>query len=284
MTNVAPKSISFGIFHSPTRGSKGNDTRKRLTTGEARIAHQSRGHEPANTSRIESCKASSIIRHLDNLLHENNELLAVRYMRTSTSEQRKYGNLRNRHRWLRSELKRRKVKGNTAFSEVADSRSLQNRWQLIGAIDEARLLQMENPRATVAVVTDTRNRFLRGRFFNGQAHTDPPSADQLEVLKKLARGVILATVVHPDTPFHQVRSYETNVPTRVGEKAGRKVGRPKLRVQVKEDLEWTKRDIRREKTAVAVQLLNENLSQREIAKQLGVPESTVRYWLKKAQP
>jgi len=57
---------------------------------------------------------------------------------------------------------------NKSFSEVADGRYLWNRDELIEAIEAARALQLENPDAVVAMVTDARNRFVGGKQYNNR--------------------------------------------------------------------------------------------------------------------
>ncbi|MGD0462745.1 MAG: hypothetical protein ABSB74_09670 [Tepidisphaeraceae bacterium] len=43
-----------------------------------------------------------------------------------------------------------------------------NRDELIEAIEAARALQLENPDAVVAMVTDARNRFVGGKQYNNR--------------------------------------------------------------------------------------------------------------------
>jgi hypothetical protein len=132
--------------------------------------------------------------------------------------------------------------------------------------------------AAVAIVTDARDRIIRGEHYNGQANTDTIHANQLNALKQLSRGIVLATVLDPDATFDVVRSHETNVPTELGEIAGKKVRRPpKMRPPSE-----PKKEIRRTKINDARRWFYEdNVSKREIAKRLGRPESTIRSWLKR---
>jgi hypothetical protein len=252
-------------------------------TPEERQAAQARfrGQTPEQAKAAQagpqvSRKTSSVIRHLDEF--DPNKLLVVPYMRASTTEQRRNCNLRNRRRLLKRTLDQQGIARDESFSEVADGRYLWNRDELVEAIKVARALKLENPDAIVAIVTDARNRFIRGEQYNNQASTDPPSARQLEQLETLADGVLLVTVLDPDAPFDEVRRYETNVPTLLGNAAGKKVGRPKkqptdVRCPVR------KKEIRLEKISEARRLHNAGKSKRKIGRRLRVPESTVRAWL-----
>jgi DNA invertase Pin-like site-specific DNA recombinase len=199
---------------------------------------------------------------------------AVPYMRVSSGEQRTGGNLKNRRAWLRRAIHRRGIVHTKCFSEVVSGNSLQSRPRLIAAIDAARRNQAEHPDAHVVVVTDTRNRFLRGSDYNGQASTDPPNPKQLAQLRKLAGKVPLVTVLNPDIPFGEVRAHEMAV----AKKAGKRIGRPPMK-----DMKpgWTKE--RREELLPEARRLHEEeyWGCRTIAKHQGVHESTLRGWLKR---
>jgi hypothetical protein len=99
-------------------------------TPEGRQAAMARRLRPSK----EQVKASSLIRHLDNLETETQRdgktLLAIGYIRVSTSEQRKKHNLRNRSKWLKRELKRRGIQLIGIFREVACGKRLDNRPEL----------------------------------------------------------------------------------------------------------------------------------------------------------
>jgi hypothetical protein len=222
-----------------------------------------------------------VIRHLDEFDAE--ELLVVPYMRASTWEQRKKRNLLNRLKLLKLTLDRRGIKRVKAFGEVTNGRFVNTgRPKLAAAIEAARALQGKRAHNTVIVVTDARNRFIRGPQYNGQTETDPPSHRQLKRLAKLAKGVPLATVLHPDALFSTVRGYETNVPTALGEKSGKKVGRP-TKPPTPVRCPGRKKQIRLKKIDKARRLHDEGKSKREIGQILHVPESTMRAWLKREQ-
>ena len=221
----------------------------------------------------ESPKAGSVIYHISEFNPE--KLLVVLYMRVSTTDQRTKCNLDNRHIWLRRKIKQMGIRlHGQIFREVADSRTFQNRTKFKEAIAAAHTLQSENPEWIVAIVTDARNRFLRSTHFNGQANTDPPSLRQLREFQEFLNGVALATVLHPDLSFGEVRSHETQIPAMVGNALGKAVGRPKGQSKRPG---W-KRDRRLGLIAEVRRLGDEGKSNREIGRQLRVPESTVRSW------
>jgi hypothetical protein len=230
------------------------------------------GHGKSDTG-----KAGSFVRHLDELLRETPNLLAVLYMRMSATEQRKHGNLVNRFRWLKRELDRAGIpRSDESYREVCSGKFLRDRPRLIAAIEAARKLQSDYPDSRVVVVTDTRNRFLRGRYYNGYASVDPPNVRQWERLKKLAGTVTLATVLHPDTSFGEVRSHED----KVAQEGGKKVGRPRKEARVPPGFKKRKRE---ELLPEAHRLHEEGLSPRKIGRLLVVKHRTVVDWLKRSQ-
>jgi hypothetical protein len=146
---------------------------------------------------------------------------------------------------------------------------------LMKAIEAACALQLEHPSAKVIVVTDTRNRFLRGPQYNGRSSTDPPTEGQLRALAQRARGVTLATLLDPDMSFSAVRRYETNIPTMIGVQSGKRVGRPKKPASVR------KTERREQHIGEVRRLHQDGRSIRSIAEDSGVPASTLSLWLRR---
>jgi hypothetical protein len=216
---------------------------------------------------------TSLIKDFDDLPHH--KLISLPYMRESTYEQKKSNNLQRRLRGLRVSLRNRGTLWEACFSEVACGRFFHDRPALRKAIMMARYLQKKNPDKVVAVVTDARNRFVRGRHYNGTMETDPPSDRQMRKLHRLAGRVVLATILPPDTPFGEVRSYETTVGSRAG---GPKPGRPKT-PPLNEPGYMKKR--RKELLPKAFKLHQEGLSLRQIADLIPVARSTLGTWLSK---
>jgi hypothetical protein len=238
--------------------------------------------EQARAALAAAPLCSTVIHHLLDLLAEarrlNKTLLAVLYMRESTHEQRRSGNLRNREIFLRKKLGGMGVTcTHQSFSDVRSGKCLIERRGFVAAIEYAQQLQLRHPDYLVFIVTDTRNRFIRGPWYNGQHGTDRPTHAQLDALPKLADGMILATLLHPDAPDDEVRAFETNIPKTLGPSiSGKKVGRPKkLAAQA-----GAKKMSRVEQMPKALSLYGQDVSNRAIARMLGRADSTIRGWLK----
>jgi DNA invertase Pin-like site-specific DNA recombinase len=230
------------------------------------------------TSPRELC--SSVISHLDEF--DPKDLMVILYMRESTRAQRVYHNLENRRKLLRRTLKRLGIDVICSYCEVVTGKQLHDRPVLRHALGHARLVKSSNPQTIVAVVTDARNRFIRGEQYKGDPGTDPPSSRQLRWLEELADGVPLLTVLDPDASFSEVRRYETNVPTALGERSGKKVGRPKMLPIAVRRPGW-KKEIRLKKISEVRRLHDAGKSKRKIGRRLDVAESTVRGWLERSQ-
>ena len=216
---------------------------------------------------------NNIIWHLDDLLREKLNLKAVVYMRASSWRQRQRKNLQNRQNALIEKLMEMGISIVEEFQEVASGRQLKDRPELKKAIMDARRFQAQNPDAIVELVSDTRNRFLRGENYNGQNSTDPPYDWQWDELKALAGDALLATLLPPDAPLKDVRAYETKI---AGE-SGKQLGRPPKKEKSKPGVMKERRERLRPR---AQKLLRRGKSKRGIARRLRVPLSTVWGWLK----
>ncbi|MFW6170977.1 MAG: recombinase family protein [Planctomycetota bacterium] len=212
------------------------------------------------------------IRHLDSLIEERRRILAVVYMRVSTYRQRKKGNLRNRAKALRRRLHRKGIRIARQFTEAVSGRGLDDRKALRKAIAAARRLQISRPDTLVIVVTDARNRFLRGPYFNGENWTEAPQRRQYRRLRRMAGDVTLATYLKPDAPAQKVRAYED----RVAGESGRRIGRPEIPPQ---SIPGAKTAERERLRPIALKLKRRGYSFRAIARQIQKSPSTIRRWL-----
>jgi len=195
---------------------------------------------------------------------------AICYMRASTWRQREGGNLDRRMQHLRQALRQKNIPIVAEYTECFSGRKLDRRLKLKKAIRHARHLIRQGK--MVAIVSDCRNRFLRGTFYDRTPSTEKPLADQWRKLKKMANGVQLATLIEPDKPFNQVRTFEMCV----AEQAGRHIGRPKNKIKPTPGAKKQKREQLR---PLVLELWQNGISVRVIAKQLGLPKSTVGDWL-----
>ena len=89
-------------------------------------------------------------------------------------------------------------------------------------------------------------------------------------------------MLDPEASFGDVRSYETNVPTALGERSGKKVGRPK-KLPIPVRCPGWKKEIRLQKISEVRRLYDAGKSKRKIGRRLDVAESTVRGWLERSQ-
>lgn len=217
-----------------------------------------------------------LLTHLETLL--NRKVIAVAYMRVSTPAQESDGNLKNRTVWLLNELQKMGVDVDSVFTEVGDAKSLarSERSQLYAAVERAQALRTLGDESLVAVVTDTRNRFLRGKYFATYlyrgSHLDDPGLHQWHALSRIAGDVPLATVLHPKATYSVVKSHEQEPATG----AGRRIGRPPKRHRKP----YGKVKLRREKLLPrARELFSKTSSMRAVARELERPESTIRRWL-----
>lgn len=159
------------------------------------------------------------------------------------------------------------------YCEVISGKSLATRPQLRGAIEAAERHQRENPDLLIFVLTDCRNRLLRGRFYNGQPQTDIPDERQWAELGRLASSVTLATLLNPDAPFEKTRRYEN----RVAAEAGKQNGRPRKKPK---PLPGVKKEIRERMKPRVMKLRHRGESIRAIARRFDLPLSTVGGWAK----
>jgi DNA invertase Pin-like site-specific DNA recombinase len=222
-------------------------------------------------------QSSFAFRHLDEVLREDRTLLAVTYMRVSTHEQRKKGNLKYRDRFLLSQLERLGINCVASYTEVGSGRNL-NRPVFEKAVKHARTLQRQNPNALVVIVTDTRNRFLRNPHFNGSS--DPLTHLQMRKLIAFTAGVTLVTVLPPHASHRDVKSHEAKFSTALGVESGKKVGRPPKKRRDKASRRQGQQERLRLSWEAIRMFVDEDASKRAISRKLGVPESTIRSWLK----
>jgi DNA invertase Pin-like site-specific DNA recombinase len=211
--------------------------------------------------------------------YDPSRLMAFPYMRESTLHQVNTGNLINRLSSLRRYLDKLGIEcSNESFTEQGYAKSL-NRPVFKNAIRLARQYQSSHPGRRVVVVTDTRDRFLRGSDCDRRTGTDIVLPEQLQNLWDMTTSVLLATRIHPDATTKEIKRYEV----KVAGAAGKQLGRPPKKTLENCESGWKKR--RREKL---LPIMLENIvvagcSKRECGRRLGVPESTIRAWLKRPE-
>ena len=228
-------------------------------------------HAPAKSNR------SSLVRRVQDLLGSRQRLLTVPYMRGSSREQRSDGNMDRRARLLVQNLEAegaqvyRHSSEQNFYGDVCCGKRLDGRQGLEGAVRRALQLQRSYPSRCVVVVSDTRNRFLRGRGFNGHAGTDKPVPAQWAELERVTKGVTLTTWLDPLADDDAVRRYESSVGEALGEK---RIGRPPYK-------SWRASGKgKSELVSEAMRLRSKGESLRSIAQKLNIKLGTLHRWIR----
>jgi len=138
--------------------------------------------------------ASEFIHHLPTLLAKHGQRPVVLLSRVSTESQRKDGNLDDATASALRELKAFGCTVLKTFPEVANG----------GIFDSDRIVlerAIEYARQRGAwLVVQSRDRFLRGRTFDGTSQSELPTVGEYMALRRMAGGVPLATILPPDDP------------------------------------------------------------------------------------
>ena len=221
-------------------------------------------------SREEPPPASRYVHHLEALVSQRRNLIAVLWIRASGREQRRRKNLRDQEASLRRNVAKRGVKVIHAFRAVASG------WdEDRGAFKQAAAFARRHHGAIL--VAESSDRFLRNRrYSSSQNPSAQPTRAEWKSLLRVTHGVELATLLHPDTDWREVRSYQSK---RGILQKGARCGRPRNRRpgEMKE---------RRESRLDRALYLRHSwpLSYRAIGEELGVPWRTVVDWLRPFEP
>ena len=153
-----------------------------------RIAReQLRSHTHARASKYIDWLPELVKRH-------GTALLAIIYIRVSSMEQRRAGNLKNRLKLLKRSLRKRRIKYSSPFCSEVIRASVLPRPALSAAAAKAKQLQSKYVDRYVFILTDTPSRFVRNReFVPRYPSTHRPTDDQWIELTRAVKGVPLAT-------------------------------------------------------------------------------------------
>jgi hypothetical protein len=156
------------------------------------------------------------------------------------------------------------IANENVFPEVASGRALDDRPQFHAACARARELDG-------ILVAESVDRQLRNADYHSADNKDAqPTDEEFEALLALADGVPLSSIIDPDATLRQV----TGIKTRWrGEATGQKGGRPRKGAPRK------KRTYSLKFPSLARQMSEADATLGEIAKELGVPRSTVQGWV-----
>ncbi|MFZ0035118.1 MAG: helix-turn-helix domain-containing protein [Sedimentisphaerales bacterium] len=218
-------------------------------------------------------KASKYIHHLDEYLKQHPDIEALIYGRDSTCAQNYKRNLKTQKKVLRRELGQRAIPiVSHYYNEVSSGWVLdKKRWALVDAVEEAKKLIKKGIQAVI--VAPSTDRFLRNRDFHTKERPDLlPTEAEFEKLKELTCNIPLATLLHPDMPPREVRSYQT----KWGQEAkGNKGGRPE-----KKGPGYKKRRRIRKRGRV-IWLYKQGTAVCDIARKTNVKQSTINDWIVK---
>ena len=189
----------------------------------------------------------------------------VLYCRVSTRQQNHSGNLIAQEAYLRAQIT---SKGAIVVNAV----------HFVGSgffplhLAYAATLAKQCGAKIVALTTD---RLIRNNFYKSTGSNLERNAranlEGLETLKQCAQGIELVTLLHPNASLNECLGLQKKIGQEV---KGRKGGRPK------KNSPGYKKVRRNENLQIVRRLRIEGVGIREIARRLGLPEATVRYWVR----
>lgn len=215
-------------------------------------------------------KASDYIIHFKKLLASNHFIKLVLYCRVSRCWQKKKGNLREQKKYLKKWISYYEKKYGVKiivvaiFVEVASGWS-NDRKQLVMAAKKAK-----SHRAIL--LAESTCRFIRSRNYHPFLNSDIlPTISEYESLVKATKGVKLATIMPPNTPWKKVKAYHTKRGQRSKNRRG---GRPVIKNS------GYKKQCRLDNLKPVLRLHSKSLSLGNISKKTGIPKSTVADWIR----
>lgn len=215
-----------------------------------------------------TAKAIEYLHHLKKYHKQHPDMIALIYARVSTGAQGYKRNLDTYEKVLHRKLKKLNIPVIGYYPEISSGWILDydERLALANATKEA-------INKKTVIVAPSADRFLRNRNFNTKTNPDVlPTEAEFEKLKKLTRNVPLVTLLHPDMPPMEVRSWQTKWGQKV---KGNNGGRP---IQKRPGYKKMRRD---KKLPTVLKLLKRGKNPTEIAKKVRVARSTISDWIEK---
>ena len=213
-------------------------------------------------------KASDYLHHLTDYHEQHPNMQAIIYCRESACMQNYYKNDKNHKRVLRKKFKKLNIPIVSCFYEVCSGKKLnEEREGLINAIQKAREC------SNAVIVTTSADRFLRHKDFHSVKNPDIlPTVADFEKLRELTSDIPLLTLLDPDMPPREVRSYQT----RWGQKTKRsKGGRPRTKVS------GYKKKLRLQKLNRVIRLYKKGKKISVISFKTGIKRSAINDWIVK---
>lgn len=210
-------------------------------------------------------KASDYIDHIEDLVKEYPGLPVVLWCRVSGRMQDYKGDLEEMKARDRQELEK------LGTDIVGDCQAVVSGWD--EDRETLRVAARKARKAGAVLLAESTDRLIRSKAFHTKRNPGAqPTVQEFEELLRATQGVPLATILHPDTPWREVRAWQAK---RGQHAKGRKGGRPsKKRPGCKKQ----KRLANRSKV-FWMRLCG--MSVRRIASLLKVPTMTVHDWIER---
>lgn len=210
-------------------------------------------------------KASNYIKYFEQLIREQPDLKVVLFGRVSACMQNHKGNLNDQLVSLRRAVEKYKVPIVCEFKEIGS-----------GWWHERERLQAAARRAfdeRAVILAESTDRFIRSIYYDTKKNPSAqPSSLEYEELLRVTTGVTLATMLHPDTPWKEVRSHQSKRGQQIKGNSG---GRPKV------NKPGYKKQRRLEKLSQVLQLRINGASWEDINALTGVAKTTAADWVRK---
>lgn len=207
-------------------------------------------------------KFSDIFRHIDDLSEEEMPTEAVLYIRLSYRTQKPEERIHAYNIDGERELNRRGIKVVAVFYDVAPGWLRDERPGFKAAIAYCEKHNMH-------MVTHSSDRYVRNRKYHSSNHKEVlPTPLELDSIAKMTANIkIPLTLYHPDLLTKDVERYQEKLGR---EFSNRKPGRPSKK---------TKSQIRAQHWHQVASMHENEMTVREIARQIKISESTVRGWI-----
>lgn len=166
--------------------------------------------------------ASDLFWFLDDLMRFKQVTEVVLYVRVSERDQERRRTYLRQIRWCRQQLEKRGIKVFMVLRETRSGYLMQERLVFQWALEVA-------AKRGCPLVAETTDRLLRSSKYRSDIAPHAfPSVFELFRFAQFCRGVFVATILHPDTHWKEVRAHQTSrgmksVPCAVGGKKARRL-------------------------------------------------------------
>ncbi len=209
----------------------------------------------------EPARASDYIYHLQELIDLGIDLPVILCGRVSTRKQDNDGSLKRQAFRLRKTVEEMGAKNIIDEPLMEVSLGKVNRSGLESIISLAKELG-------AIPVFETTDRIIRAKDFCPKTNpTAISTVEDFEELMRIADGVQFATVLHPDADYREIKSYQSKYEEKKKDRVLYDKSKPG----------WRKKR-RKEYRRKVLKMKKSGMSHNQIAEQLNLPISLVRYW------